>query len=122
MSSSNAERYWRSAEHPESASSAEASGPSHLAADAPSESAASEAAADASGTGEVPFAEQGDDGGAAGVADEAPMPVGSWSGQAGPSASELAAQSSDDDSDDGEGEGRPDDHDDSGWWRPSSTS
>jgi hypothetical protein len=129
---SNAERYWRSAPA-QSASQAETPEPSHLAPEA------AESSEPASGD---PFAEPGEhrDPGTASVStDDAPT-VGSWSSDAGARASELAADSAepadaDSDADSDAGDDAEDDDgvdepraqrveerdDDSGWWRPSSS-
>jgi hypothetical protein len=134
---SNADRYWRSAtpeestpwsepsepseppEPSEPSEPAQRSEPTHLAVD---ESTASDiAAADVADTAPAhapeSFAEPGEHADTT-ASDAEQTTVGSWSGDAGPSASELAAESSDD-----EGHTEPDggEHtDDSGWWRPSS--
>jgi hypothetical protein len=126
---SNAERYWRSATPQESTQEStpwsppseptDRSDPAHLAVD--EQAAAGAAAADVADSTPThapePLAEPGEHADST-AADAEQTTVGSWSSEAGPNASELAAASSDD-ADPAEPEG-DEQTDDSGWWRPSS--
>jgi hypothetical protein len=120
---SNADRYWRATGEPDGAPDDSAQ-PSHLAVDDTSEPAEAD-----------PFAEAGEHRDPDAATDDPPTtvsPTGSWSEDAGPSASDLAdptavGESADphDSDDDTDGEDQPPDDnatDTSGWWRPSSTS
>ena len=104
---SNAERYWRSAEQPESASPTETSGPSHAAAAAPAET-----------VGEDTVAEPGEHRDtAAGPSEQA----GADSQDAAQAAQGAAAGGSDADQGDDRGSRVEERDDNSGWWRPSSS-
>jgi hypothetical protein len=141
---SNADLYWRSAGEQNAHESSHASPqpteqterpePGHLASD-PAPSAAADYEGAAPGHAADPFSEPGDRDDAT-LADAEPTTTGSWSSEAGPSASELAAEpvgqeprehpegsEHSEHSEHPGSETRSDDDqqtDDSGWWRPSS--
>jgi hypothetical protein len=131
---SNAERYWRSATPQESepwypppvgpAEPAERSDPAHLAAEQSTElgAAADDVAESTPAHAPQSFAEPGEHADQT-APDAEQTAVESWSSEAGPNASELAAASSDDDDGVEPDSNEHDEHtDDSGWWRPSSRS
>jgi hypothetical protein len=112
VAASNAELYWRSAGGQESAPD-ESAQPSHL-----GDPARDTTAHDV----DEPFAEPGEHRDATAATDDAPTTVGSWSGDAGSSAAQLADGDVDEPDEDADGAENADGTDTSGWWRPSSNS
>jgi hypothetical protein len=111
---SNADRYWRATGEHDPAQ------PSHLADETPDTTS--------DDIDDQP-AEPGEHRDPAAATDDAPTAVDSWSGQAGPSAAQVADGDADQLGEDAPGAGdesdnadNPDGTDTSGWWRPSSRS